>query len=113
MFSVEIEVTGDRDLLIADLYELGACGIAEPDGNAVRAFFEDSADRAALLEKYAGASSRVEEDRDWVQHARDLLQPAAVGRRFFLSARVARRSGAGRAFPHRSEPGYGVRDRGP
>jgi ribosomal protein L11 methyltransferase len=27
---------------------------------------------------------RMEEDRDWVQAARDLLQPLAVGRRFFL-----------------------------
>lgn len=85
MFSLEIETTGeDRDLLIADLWEQGSCGIAEPEGHSVRAFFEDFADRAALLARYPGASVRQEEDRDWVQSARDLLQPMEVGKRFFL-----------------------------
>jgi ribosomal protein L11 methyltransferase len=84
MFSLAIEVEGDRDLLIADLYELGACGIAEPEGDEVRAFFDDAADRPALLERFPGSISRIEEERDWVQHAHDLLQPTAVGERFFL-----------------------------
>ena len=85
VFSLEIETTGeDRDLLIADLWEQGSCGIAEPAGHFVRAFFEDSADRAALLARYPGASVRQEEERDWVQSARDLLQPMEVGKRFFL-----------------------------
>ncbi len=85
MFSLEIESDADgRDLLIADLWEQGSCGIAEPDGHCLRAFFEDDADRDALLARYPGASIRIEEDRDWVRAARDLLQPMEVGARFFL-----------------------------
>jgi ribosomal protein L11 methyltransferase len=84
MFSLEIEAAEERDALIADLWEQGSCGIVEPEGRKLRAFFEDSADRAALLARYPGAAIRVEEDRDWVQAARDLLQPMEVGRRFFL-----------------------------
>jgi ribosomal protein L11 methyltransferase len=33
---------------------------------------------------YPGARLRQEEQRDWVQAARDLLQPMEVGRRFYL-----------------------------
>ena len=85
MFSLEIESDADgRDMLIADLWEQGSCGIAEPDGHCLRAFFEDDADRDALLARYPGASIRIEEDRDWVRSARDLLQPMEVGARFFL-----------------------------
>jgi ribosomal protein L11 methyltransferase len=84
MFSLEIEAGEDRDMLIADLWEHGSCGIVEPEGHMVRAFFEDSADRNALLVRYPGAAIRIEEDRDWVQSARDLLQPMEVGGRFFL-----------------------------
>jgi ribosomal protein L11 methyltransferase len=84
MFSLEIETGEERDVLIADLWEQGSCGIVEPAGHKLRAFFEDSADRAALLARYPGAAIRIEEDRDWVQAARDLLQPMEVGRRFFL-----------------------------
>ncbi len=84
MFSLEIETAADRDLLIADLWDEGACGIVEPEGHALRAFFEDGADRDALLARYPGARLRIEEDRDWVQAARDLLQPMEVGARFFL-----------------------------
>src|SRR6185312_9391276 len=85
MFSLEIESDADtRDLLIADLWEQGSCGIAEPEGHMVRAFFEDSAERDALIARYPGAAIRIEEERDWVQSARDLLQPMEVGARFFL-----------------------------
>jgi ribosomal protein L11 methyltransferase len=85
VFSLEIESDGDgRDILIADLWEQGSCGIAEPDGHYLRAFFEDDADRDALLARYPGAAIRIEEDRDWVRSARDLLQPMEVGARFFL-----------------------------
>jgi ribosomal protein L11 methyltransferase len=85
VFSLEIESDADgRDMLIADLWEQGSSGIAEPDGHCVRAFFEDGADRDALLARYPGAAIRIEEDRDWVQSARDLLQPMEVGARFFL-----------------------------
>jgi ribosomal protein L11 methyltransferase len=86
VFSLEIEPAAeDRDFLIADLWEQGSCGIVEPEGHKVRAFFEDSANRAAMLARYPGARLREEdEDRDWVQSARDLLQPMEVGSRFFL-----------------------------
>lgn len=85
MFSLEIETGGeDRDILIADLWEQGSCGIAEPEGHMVRAFFEDDADREALLARYPESRLRVEENRDWVQSARDLLQPMEVGARFYL-----------------------------
>jgi len=85
MFSLEIHCeAGRRDLLIADLWEQGSAGIVELDDRAVRAFFEDTADRDALLALYPEASVRTEEQRDWVASARDLLQPMTVGSRFFL-----------------------------
>src|SRR5438477_4970819 len=85
MFSLEIECDlDDRDLLVAELWEQGSAGIVELDTAGVRAFFEDQADRGQLLRLFPGAKARVEEQRDWVQSARDLLQPMQVGRRFFL-----------------------------
>jgi len=86
MFSLEIDCSPDaREVLIADLWELGSCGIVELAENRVRAFFENEADRVGLLARFAGAASREEEERDWVQSARDLLQPMEVGERFFLA----------------------------
>ena len=85
MFSLEIDCTADdRDVLIADLWERGSAGIVELNPSTVRAFFEDDADRTALFTKYPGARERVEEQRDWVSEARDMLQPVEVGQRFFL-----------------------------
>ena len=85
MFSLEIECDpDDRDLLIAELWEQRSSGIVELDARRVRAFFDDGADRDALLDLFPGAGFRVEEQRDWVQSARDLLQPIAVGARYFL-----------------------------
>ena len=85
MFSLEIECDADdRDLLIAELWEQGSAGIVELSPRSVRAFFDDSANRDWLLDLFPGASLRVEEQRDWVQSARDLLQPMEVGARFFL-----------------------------
>ena len=85
MFSLEIDSDADgRDLLIAELWELGSAGIVELSDTRVRAFFASDAERASLLARYPNASVREEENRDWVQEARDLLQPMEVGRRFFL-----------------------------
>lgn len=85
MFSLLIECPpDDRDLLIAELWEHGSAGIIEPDDDHVRAFFEDAADRKALGRLFPGAVVRQEEERDWVQAARDRLGPMEVGRRFFL-----------------------------
>jgi ribosomal protein L11 methyltransferase len=83
MFSLEIEFDpDDRDLLIAELWEHGSAGIVELSPRRLRAFFDG--DRKALLALYPGSDVREEEDRDWVQSARDLLQPMEVGERFYL-----------------------------
>jgi len=85
MFSLEIKCSPEsRDFLAADLWELGTLGISELDDGRLRAFFEDAAGRDALLQRYPGAIWRTEEPHDWVQSARDLLQPMTVGARFFL-----------------------------
>jgi len=85
MFSLEMDSTADgRDLLIAELWELGSAGIVELSDTRIRAFFDSGAGRADLLERYPGAAIREEEDRDWVAEARALLQPMEVGRRFYL-----------------------------
>ncbi|HUP05321.1 MAG TPA: 50S ribosomal protein L11 methyltransferase [Bryobacteraceae bacterium] len=86
MFSLEIECEPDeKDFLIAELWEQGPAGIVELNPRVVRAFFEDTVSRSALLGMYPGSRLRVEEDRDWVQASRDLLQPMAVGERFYLA----------------------------
>jgi ribosomal protein L11 methyltransferase len=85
MFSLEIDCDpDDRDLLIAELWENGSAGIVELTAQRVRAFFVDGADRDGLVRMYPGAGFRIEEQRDWVQSARDLLQPMEVGQHFFL-----------------------------
>src|SRR3954451_4830477 len=85
MYSLEIDCDPeDRDMLIAELWEQGSAGIVELNPLTVRAFFEEAASRAALLKMFPGARQRDEEQRDWVQSARDLLQPMEVGRKFFL-----------------------------
>ena len=85
MFSLEIAChPDDRDFLIAELWENGCEGIVELTPDSLRAFFDDSAPRRTLRERYPGARERQEEPRDWVATARGMLQPIAVGRRFFL-----------------------------
>jgi ribosomal protein L11 methyltransferase len=85
VFSIEIECDpDDQEMLIAELWERGSAGIVELTPRRVRAFFEDSVDRKALLDLYPGAPLRAEEDRDWVASSRELLQPMEVGDRFFL-----------------------------
>jgi ribosomal protein L11 methyltransferase len=85
MFSLEIQCPAEGlDLLVADLWEQGCAGISELDSGRVRAFFDDAADPDSLRARYPGAITRREEERDWVQSARDLLQPLSVGARFFL-----------------------------
>jgi len=87
MFSLEIECEPEeRDLLIAELWELGTAGMVELDERRLRAFFHDGANFRVLEERYPGARRREEEERrDWVQTARNLLQPMEVGERFFLA----------------------------
>ncbi len=86
MFSLEIECGAEeRDLLVAELWEHGTAGIVELDPRRVRAFFEESSDRVALLALYPGSRMRVEELRDWAAHARDLFPPIEAGKRFYLA----------------------------
>ena len=86
MFSLEIECDpDDRELLIADLWDHHSAGIVELSNSRVRAFFEDNEDRDELLQLFPGSTWRVEANRDWVQSARDLLQPMEVGARFYLA----------------------------
>jgi ribosomal protein L11 methyltransferase len=86
MFSLEIECDPeDRELLIADLWDHHSAGIVELSNSLVRAFFEDSEDQSELSLLFPGSIVRFEEDRDWVQSARDLLQPMEVGAHFFLA----------------------------
>jgi ribosomal protein L11 methyltransferase len=84
MFSLEIEFDPEeRDLLIAELWDYQPAGIVELSPRKLRAFFDG--DRKALEAQYPGSVVREEdEERDWVQSARDLLQPMEVGERFFL-----------------------------
>src|SRR5437899_114423 len=85
MFSIEIECDReDQEMLVAELWEHGSAGIVELTPQRVRAFFEDGTDRRTLLQLYPGSAVRIEEERDWVQSARQLLQPMEVGSRFFL-----------------------------
>lgn len=85
MFSLEIECDpDDRELLIADLWDHHSAGIVELSNSRVRAFFEDTEEHSELLQLFPGSKMRIEENRDWVQSARDLLQPMEVGARFFL-----------------------------
>src|ERR1041384_7488763 len=85
MFSIEIECDReDQDLLVAELWEKGSAGIVELTPSRVRAFFEDQVDHKDLMHLFPGSTLRKEEDRDWVQSARQLMQPMEVGARFFL-----------------------------
>jgi ribosomal protein L11 methyltransferase len=87
MFSLELHCGPEqRDMLIADLWEQGSTGIVELDESRLRAFFDDEAGEAALLERYAPyrPEPRTEEDRDWVAYAREKLEPMLAGSRFFL-----------------------------
>jgi ribosomal protein L11 methyltransferase len=86
MFSLEIECDeDDRDLLVAELWEHDCAGIVELGAARVRAFFPDAVDASEFRLLFPGAPMRIEEERDWVQSAHDLLQPMEVGRQFFLA----------------------------
>jgi ribosomal protein L11 methyltransferase len=85
VFSITLSASGDRDTLIADLWEAGTSGVTESD-DWIRAFFEDGADAEKLLEglrDYQPVLERVE-DHDWLAESRDQWQPFPVGERFYL-----------------------------
>ena len=85
-WAVVIETgAAERDAIIADLWELGTTGIAEED-ESVRAFFDGTSDREAVLARLAVWSPKVQEvePHDWVQHAQSMWSPICVGERFWL-----------------------------
>jgi len=85
MFSIEIECPSEEnDMLVAELWSEGSAGIVELEGGRLRAFFEDEADRGALVGRYHAASWREEEQLDWVAMSRANWEPLLVGERFFL-----------------------------
>jgi ribosomal protein L11 methyltransferase len=88
MFSLEVAATSedpaDNDLLIAELWAAGSVGIAEFDSRRLRAFFDDTVDRDALVERFAPVSWRQEEQCDWVAVSRTNWEPLPVGERFLL-----------------------------
>ncbi len=84
MFSFDIDCWQDeKDLRIAELFELGSVGITEMDG-FLRAFFDDAADRAALRAQFPDARECPADERDWVAYSQQQLTPRTVGRNFFL-----------------------------
>ncbi len=84
MFSFDIDCSQvEKDVLIADLFELGSSGINEMDG-FVRAFFDVESVREELRARFPEAREAPADDRDWVEYSRRQWQPRMVGRRFFL-----------------------------
>jgi ribosomal protein L11 methyltransferase len=82
MHSLWLECTGaDRELLIADLYDLATLGITEHD-SGLQAFFE----LPFATDRFSQYRPRwVEEpSRDWVCYARSMWEPRPVGERLFL-----------------------------
>ena len=84
MFSFDIDCWQDeKDLRIAELFEFGSVGITEMDG-FVRAFFDDTADVAALRAQFPEGRQAPADERDWVAYSQQQLEPRTVGRRFYL-----------------------------
>ncbi|MDQ6663262.1 MAG: 50S ribosomal protein L11 methyltransferase [Acidobacteriota bacterium] len=77
----------EKDILIANLWERGSTGIVEGDlpGGwcSLRAYFDNDADASALSGEF-NAKSEAAENLDWIEIARERLQPMIVGARFFL-----------------------------
>lgn len=86
MFSMWLRAQeGERDLLIANLWDSGATGITEEEG-ALRAFFGPESDREVLAREFREFRPEIqdEDDYDWVGHARAQWRSFPVGERFFL-----------------------------
>jgi ribosomal protein L11 methyltransferase len=86
MFSLELRAGAEeKDLLSAELWELGCTGITELE-TGLRAFFEPGVNRAALLERFAEYEPIADEqpERDWIALSRAGWKPKLAGSRFFL-----------------------------
>lgn len=88
MFSLYLECKQEeKDLLIAELWDEGSMGITEVDEEHLRAFFENDAAAAGLLQRFAAFDPHWEREEavDWIAIAREKVQPMLVGSRFFLA----------------------------
>jgi ribosomal protein L11 methyltransferase len=88
MFSLDLDCAQEagqetKDLLIAELWDEGSCGIVELDAARLRAFFDDDAEAPRLSEKFGGAPA-ASGDTDWISMSRSNIEPVAVGAKFFL-----------------------------
>jgi ribosomal protein L11 methyltransferase len=88
MFSIDLDCKqSDKEILIADLWEAGSNGIVEleewDDVASIRAFFDNDAHQAALLERFGGTANPAD-TRDWVAFAREHLKPMEIGERIFV-----------------------------
>jgi ribosomal protein L11 methyltransferase len=85
VFSITLSATaGERDELIAELWEAGTTGITESE-DWIRAFFED-ADAVAMMQRYRDYHPLLErvDDLDWIAESQNQWQPFPVGERFYL-----------------------------
>jgi len=78
--------TGDKDTLIADLWERGTCGIVE-EADGLRAFFEDTVSAAEIAAAFGGNPSTVrpEEPIDPAHFQQDDWEPVLAGERFYIA----------------------------
>jgi ribosomal protein L11 methyltransferase len=88
MFSIDLECKqADKEMMIADLWEAGSNGIVEledrDDLSRLRAFFDNDAHQAGLLERFGGEAQPAD-TRDWVAFAREYLQPMEIGEQIFV-----------------------------
>jgi ribosomal protein L11 methyltransferase len=88
MFSLELACTQEtKDLLIAEVWELGSSGVveldAELDATHLRVFFDDDSLAPAMSERFK-SPAHIWENIDWVAESRQNIEPMEVGEKFFL-----------------------------
>src|SRR5437764_12960147 len=87
MFSLLLHVDGeDQELAIAELWERGTTGIVQ-HLDTLEAFFDDTADRHALLQNFEVFSPGIltHSETDWVRRTEDSFPAQCIGSRFFLA----------------------------
>jgi ribosomal protein L11 methyltransferase len=87
MLALHLECSaGEKDLLIAELWQQGAAGIVEEDAPGARARLTAFFDRPIVAADFAAFNPRWETvpDRDWVQVSQSQWSPIEVGARFYL-----------------------------
>lgn len=88
MYSVTIPCAPeDKELLIAELWDVGTEGIVEgdaPGGPDLRAFFNDR-ETAMIFARRYGVEVQEEEDRDWQAEMREGWEAFPAGDRFWLA----------------------------